>query len=222
MRIFPLGESALTIEFGDRISAELNDRAIAFSRYFERTPFPGLIETVPAYSSVTLFYNAATVRRSFFDYSSAYAAVESVVRKAIEGAAWGGRDALRVVEIPILVSEKDSPDLAAISDRAEMRPDDVIDIFLSRAYRVYMIGFLPGFPYMGEVDERIAAPRLATPRARVPAGSIGIAGKQAGIYPLDSPGGWNLIGRTDRAMFNPAADPTCLLAPGDEVKFVRK
>ena len=99
--------------------------------------------------------------------------------------------------------------------------NELLDIFLAQTYRVYMLGFLPGFAYMGEVDDRIAAPRLETPRTKVPAGSVGIAGKQTGIYPLESPGGWNIIGRTDLKMFDPTSDQPCLLKPGDEVRFVR-
>ena len=120
------------------------------------------------------------------------------------------------------VSETDSPDLRSISERHRLTPDEVIDIFMSRTYRVYMLGFLPGFAYMGEVDERIATPRLSIPRTKVPKGSIGIAGKQTGIYPLVSPGGWNIIGRTDLQLFEPQAEEPTLLKPGDEVRFVEK
>jgi inhibitor of KinA len=125
----------------------------------------------------------------------------------------------RRIEIPVKFGGDYGPDLDTAAALSGLAPDEFVSIFLEREYRVYMLGFLPGFPYMGEVDERIAVPRLASPRTRVPRGSVGIAGRQTGIYPLESPGGWQLIGRTDVKMFEPESDPPVLLQPGDLVTF---
>lgn len=211
MRIFPLGDSAATIEFGNEISSELNSRSIALARSLLRDPFVGMIEAVPAYASVTVFFSTQTqfefVRRELEQRSGSIAISESTETN--------------LLEIPFMSSSATAPDIERVAAFAVLTADVTLELFLSRTYRVYMLGFLPGFAYMGEVDDRIAARRLETPRTKVPAGSIGIAGKQTGIYPLESPGGWNIIGRTDLKMFDPTAKEPCLLKPGDEVRFVR-
>lgn len=221
MRLFPLSESALTVELGNEILPELNARAIAIAQHFEAHPFAGLVEAVPAYASVTLFYDPGVVKRSFPRCDTAFAAVSGIAKQIAETIASVNDGKPRLIEIPMIVSDDASPDLDTVSRHSGLNKYDVIETFLSRTYRVYMLGFLPGFAYMGEVDERIATPRLAVPRTRVPKGSIGIAGKQTGIYPLASPGGWNIVGRTELKMFDPAAEFPCLLAPGDEVRFVQ-
>lgn len=212
MRIFPLGDSALTIEFGNEISLDLNANAIALARRLLEQPFAGIIEVVPAYASVTAFFDPATTN---------YSKVESSIRSALEGVESVEAGTTPLIEIPMHITPEASPDLNRIARFGNVSEDEVLELFLSQTYRVYMLGFLPGFAYMGEVDDLIAAPRLETPRTKVAAGSIGIAGKQTGIYPLESPGGWNIIGRTDLRMFDPTAKRPCLLKPGDEVRFVR-
>ncbi len=211
MRIFPLGDSAATIEFGNEISTELNARAIALANDLSNVPFAGLIEAVPAYASVTVFYDRLTQFES----------VKGELERRANSLLILDKVNADLVEIPIFISDVTAPDLGRVADFANLSRDETLDIFLSQTYRVYMLGFLPGFAYMGEVDERIAAPRLETPRTRVQMGSVGIAGKQTGIYPLESPGGWNIIGVTDLPMFDPTLDQPCLLKPGDEVRFVR-
>lgn len=211
MRIFPLGDSALTIELGNELSIERNDRAIALARHLSEHPLDGMIEAVPAYASVTVFYDPRII---------SFGAVRTLVEACVPDIA-PTRESPTLVEIPIRIGKDVSPDIDRVAEHSGLDETDVLDIFLSQTYRVYMLGFLPGFAYMGEVDERIAAPRLETPRTRVPQGSIGIAGKQTGIYPLESPGGWNIIGRTDLKMFDPAAENPCLLKPGEEVRFFR-
>lgn len=212
MRIFPLGDSALTIEFGNEISLDLNARAISLARKLSGSPFAGMTEVVSAYASVTVFLDPSRTN---------YSTAERALKSAAESVASFERESSALVEIPIIVSPEASPDLNRLSEFAGLRADDVLEIFLAETYRVFMLGFLPGFAYMAEVDDRIAAPRLETPRTKVPAGSVGIAGRQAGIYPLESPGGWNIIGHTDLKMFDPTADQPCLLKPGDEVRFIR-
>jgi inhibitor of KinA len=220
MRIFPLSDSSLTIEFGKDISPELNERAVALADHLARIPFPGLIEAVPAYSSVTVFYDVVEIRRRFPSSPSAFESVKSITKEAVNGLKASARQSRRLIEIPMSVSGVASPDLQMIAERCGLQSHEVIEIFVSRAYRVFMLGFLPGFAYMGEVDKRIASPRLATPRTAVPRGSIGIAGTQTGIYPLVSPGGWNIIGQTEIKLFDPLSSTPSLLRSGDEVKFI--
>ncbi|MGH9949458.1 MAG: 5-oxoprolinase subunit PxpB [Pyrinomonadaceae bacterium] len=221
MRIFPLGDNALTIEFGNEISAELNQKARSVAAFFDALPFPGFIESVPAYSSATIFYNCISVRNAFPNFPTAFEAVKALVQKAPEDIIVANDQKSRFVEIPVIVGANTSLDLDEISAHAGIPRDETLKIFFKKTYFVYMLGFLPGFAYMGEVDERIATPRKQTPRLRVPKGSIGIAGKQTGIYPLESPGGWQIIGRTEIEMFTPDSDEPCLLRPGDQVRFVR-
>ncbi|MEO5860644.1 MAG: 5-oxoprolinase subunit PxpB [Pyrinomonadaceae bacterium] len=212
MRIFPLGDSAATIEFGNEISIDSNNRSIALARSLSRHPFGGMIEAVPAYASVTVLYDPTITR---------FGAVRSIIENSVDTSDAFADKPSEIIEIPIEISGNRSPDLHRIAEYADLKEVEVLEIFLSQTYRVFMLGFLPGFAYMGEVDDRIAAPRLETPRTKVPMGSVGIAGKQTGIYPLESPGGWNIIGRTDLKLFDPTSDHPCLLKPGYEVRFVR-
>lgn len=220
MRIFSLGEEAVTVEFGRELSVKSNELAIELAEFIEQQPFPGFIECVPAYASTTVFFDSISVRRSFPNFESPYAAVTEILTRLVKtmGAPRRVRPR-RSVEIRVSFAPSDAPDLAALAAEKGIAADDFIEIFISRTYRVYMLGFLPGFAYMGSLDRRIASPRLQTPRLRVPKGSVGIAGRQTGIYPLESPGGWRLIGRTDAELFDPAGEPLCRFAPGDQVRF---
>jgi len=220
VRIFPLGDSALTAEFGKTVSASLNKKAIALSEHFEHHPFSGFIESVPAYASTTIFYDLVTVRRGFPDFTSAFDAVEKLVIDAVQNIDITQVDATRTVEIPVYFDKESALDLEYVAERSGMSPTDVIDLFTAATYRVFMLGFLPGFTYMGEIDPRIAIPRKESPRLAVPKGSVGIAGRQTGIYSLDSPGGWQIIGRTEVEMFTPDAETPTYLRPGDQVRFV--
>ena len=220
-RIFPLGDSALTIEFGNDIALDLNNKAIALANYLEEHQFPGFLEAVPAYASTTLFYNVDEVRRAFPDAKTAYEAVKTRVTDTLGQSASSSKVSGRLVDIPMHFDPESSPDLGHVGHTNGLTPDAVVDIFTARTYRVFMLGFLPGFTYMAEVDERIATPRRESPRQAVPKGSVGIAGKQTGIYSLDSPGGWQIIGRTEIEVFTPHADRPTLLSPGDQVRFLR-
>lgn len=217
MRIFSLGDSALTVEFGKVISPELNTRSISLANSLAKDPFPGFIEAVPAYASITVYFDPFEVRNRFTN-ASAFEAVSAFIKNTSSETFQEAEP--RIVEIPMSISIDASPDIEDIAEFAGITSNEVIQIFLSQPYRVYMLGFLPGFAYMGEVDERIATPRKVTPRTSVPKGSIGIAGKQTGIYPLKSPGGWQIIGRTDETMFDPSRKEPCYLRPGDEVRFI--
>ncbi len=220
IRIFPLGDAALTIEFATHISEAINNQAISLAEYFERNPFPGFVEAVPAYSSTTLFYDLVAVRKNFPQFPTAFTAVKSLAAAALNGIYNIECNGSRIVEIPFDCGDGSALDLEFIAEYSGSSKSEVIDIFTSVTYRVYMLGFLPGFSYMGEVDDRIATPRKDLPRLLVPKGSVGIAGKQTGIYSLESPGGWQIIGRTDVEMFTPYAAELTFLRPGDRVRFV--
>ncbi len=204
----PLGDSALLISFGEVIDEEVNDRVHALARAIEKAKFEWLVEVVLAYSSLAVIYNAMLV-----DFEG--------VKKAIQELEFSAkRSEGKTVEIPVVYGGEYGPDLEFVARHTGLSVDEVIEIHSKPVYRVYFLGFLPGFAYLGGMDERIATPRLEKPRLKVPAGSVGIAGKQTGIYPLESPGGWRLIGRTPLRLFNPKQEPPTLLQPGDRVKFV--
>jgi inhibitor of KinA len=218
-KIFPLGENALTIEFGNQISAETNNFVIRLTRFLDAHFFEGLIEIVPAYSSLSLFYDVSIVRKNFPNFSTAFEAIEKFAEDALQNLDDLEKDEPRLIEIPICFDAEFALDLDSIASLNNLKPSEVIKIFLAPIYRVYMLGFLPGFAYMGEVDERIAAPRKNAPRLKVPKGSVGIAGKQTGIYSLESPGGWQIIGKTNIELFTPEAESPTFLQAGNTIKF---
>jgi inhibitor of KinA len=218
-KIFPLGDNALTIELGNEISPALNDKAVKISQYFEKNLFEGFIESVPAYSSVSIFYDVFKVRKAFPDFSTAFQKVKNLAEKALRNLAETAAASPLLIEIPVDFRRQFALDLDFVASKANLTANEVIEIFTGRTYRVFMVGFLPGFAYMGEVDERIAAARKESPRLVVPKGSVGIAGKQTGIYPFDSPGGWRIIGKTDFELFTPQAENPCALKAGNSIKF---
>ncbi len=219
--IFPLGENALTICFGNSISREINLIVTSLSKKIESTKFQGFVECVPAYSSLTVFFELSKAKRKFRTALTAYQIVKSHVEIALQTLEIGQPKEPRLIEVPVSFEKRFAPDLELVAEFAELTESEVIDIYLSSTYRVYMLGFLPGFPYMGEIDPRIAAPRKASPRKQVAKGSVGIAGNQTGIYPLESPGGWQIIGRTEIELFTPNLESPTLFNTGDLVKFVR-
>jgi len=221
-KIFPLGDCALTVEFGSEISAELNNHALNLAHFFDENPFPGFIETVPAYASLSIFYDVSIVRKNYPEFPTAFAAISSLAENALLNANDYAANKPRRIEIPVFFDEEFAPDLEFVAAANDLTPPEVVEIFLSRIYRVYLLGFLPGFSYMGELDERITAPRKPTPRLKVPRGSVGIAGRQTGIYSLESPGGWQIIGATNVELFTPEAAQPTLLQAGDLVKFYKQ
>ncbi len=220
VRIFPLGDSAVTVEFGNLISEELNRKALALAQKITDEPFDGFIEAVPAYASTTIFYDIVKTRNAHAGFPSAFSAVEHYAAERLKDLDTpANQKGMREVTIPVHFGGGSGPDLSAIAQFAGITANKVIEIFTSKAYHVYMLGFLPGFSYMGEVDERIAMPRRDSPRRLVSKGSVGIAGRQTGIYSLESPGGWQIIGRTEIEMFTPASNDLTFLRPGDSVRF---
>ncbi len=208
-RLVHAGESALVIEFEARIAPEVNARAIAAAAHVRSRRLPGVRDVVPAYRSVTIYFDPlrADARR-----------LEAVARAAGEAPAPDG-EAGREVAIPVCYGGEFGPDLAEVARFARTDEAGVVARHSAGRYRVFMMGFVPGFAYMGVVNERIAASRRDTPRLRVPAGSVGIAGAQTGVYPCETPGGWQVIGRTPLTVFDASRDEPCLLAAGDTVRF---
>ena len=219
VKIFPLSTDALIVEFGNEISENFNRRAVNLSRYFEENPFKGFVETVPAYASMTCFYDFYKVRKEFPEFSTAFDAVKKFVENALENLDETIQIESRLIKIPVSFAKEYALDLEFVAKTNNLAPEKVVEIFTSQIYRVFMLGFLPGFAYLGEIDKRISAPRKQSPRPKVPPGSIGIAGRQTGIYSLESPGGWQIICRTNLEMFTPEAENPCLLQVGDSVKF---
>jgi inhibitor of KinA len=219
-RIFSLGDDCVTVDFGNEISIDRNSKAVALAERLNEDGFSGFIEAVPAYSSVSVFFNLAEIRRSTEPSQTAVQNVQRSINSALERLTDKKQSETKIVEIAVDFGDDAGLDLKHVADSASMSTSEVIELFISKTYRVFMIGFLPGFAYMGEVDERIATPRRATPRTSVPQGSVGIAGRQTGIYPFQSPGGWQIIGRTSEQMFSLDREPNSLLRPGDEVRFV--
>jgi inhibitor of KinA len=219
-KIKPLGESAVVVEFGNEISEGINSRAIALADQLVKNPFPGFIEAVPAYASTTVFFDVPTVAGGVTRGENISSFVQNTLDYSIAAMSATTATVSNAVEIPADFSPSAGLDLDSVARHCQLSRDEVINIFVSQTYRVYMIGFLPGFAYMGETSERIRVPRLAQPRARVPKGSVGLAGAQTGIYPLESPGGWQIIGRTNVEMFNPDIDPPSRLRAGDVVRFI--
>jgi len=220
IRITPLGDGCALIELGNAIDPGVNDRAITLAERISSSPFPGFIDCAPAYASVSVHFEPTEVFKAFGRGPLPFEAVRKLMEEMIRQTGNDDQRDGRLVEIPAVFGGEHGPDLDLVAEISGLPPDEVIEIFLEREYRVFMIGFLPGFPYMGSVAPEISTPRRQTPRTRVPGGSIGIAGDQTGIYPVESPGGWQLIGRTGMSMFDPSSDPPALLRAGDRVRFV--
>jgi len=186
--------------------------------YCNSHSFKGFVEAVPAYASLTVFYDILQVRDAHPKSSTAFAIAENYLIESLKNLALSESKEPALIEIPVVY---DGEDIVFVAEHTQLSIEEVIKIHTQATYRVYMMGFLPGFAYLGGMDERIATPRKSTPRTKVPAGSVGIAGKQTGIYPLESPGGWQLIGTTSLPLFNMDSPNSTLLKAGDLVRFVQ-
>lgn len=224
--LFPLGDSAITLDLGPFIDEHHNIRVLAIQRWLETHRFPGLLDIIVAYSSVTVFYDPAVLRAArVTEGRTAAAWVEELLMRGWEACANGhpadAPEASRgghSFRIPVCYEGEYAPDLEQVARDRGLSTREVIELHCTGIYRVYMIGFLPGFPYLGPIDERLEIPRKMRP-GPVMAGGVGIAGRQTGIYPVNSPGGWWIIGRTPVKLFDPALDPPVRLQAGDHVEF---
>lgn len=212
-RVFAAGDAALVLTFPARIDPEMNDRAMAAAASLQRQWAAILRDIVVGYCTVTVSFDPLTVDAPWLE-SEMLAATRPESEMLAPGTP-------RLIDVPVCYDADFAPDLAEVAAYGGCSIEEVVARHTERTYRVYMIGFVPGFAYLAEVDERIAAPRRASPRALVPAGSVGIAGPQTGVYPASTPGGWNIIGRTPVQPFNPHREQPCLFEPGDTVRFVR-
>lgn len=206
-----MGDGALLVRFEEEISPQVNDKVRALVFLLEGNPIEGVVELVPTYRSLMICFDPLKVHPQ---------ELSSAVRRLLGSLGSAKVPPPRVVEIPTLYGGKVGPDLPFVASHAGLSPEEVISLHSGTLYRVYMLGFAPGFSYLGGLDPRIHAPRLKTPRVRVPAGSVGIGGAQTGIYAVESPGGWRIIGRTPLKIYDPSREEPVLVRAGDLLRFV--
>jgi len=205
------GDRSIFVEFGDEIAPELNRRVRNLMLAVQKEKIPGIIETVPAYRSLLVYFEPRRISPGKLQqilFRLAQQPLESELPRP------------KLIEIPAVYGDEYGPDLEFVAKHNGLDVSEVVKIHTGTPYLIYMLGFLPGFPYLGGMPPRIAAPRLETPRTKIPAGSVGIAGNQTGIYPMESPGGWRLIGRTPLKIFDPSREPPALFQAGDYLVFV--
>ncbi|MGZ5134957.1 MAG: 5-oxoprolinase subunit PxpB [Flavitalea sp.] len=216
--IFPLGDSAATIQLGETISEELNQKVLAIREWFGKNPFAGLQDVIVAYSSFTIVYDPFKIRKHHAVNSTVFEWIEKKLQQAYEEAVIPEDSTRTITRIPVCYEEEFGIDLNDVCNATSLSKEEIIELHLSKNYRVFMLGFLPGFAYMGRLEQRLKLPRKEIPMA-VTAGSVGIVSNQTGIYPLNSPGGWHIIGRTPLKMFDAKETVPVKLTPGDEVQF---
>lgn len=204
------GDTALTLEFGNEISPDINKRIRAFNVALEMNKIDGIVETVPTYRSITVHYKPEIIKHNEL--------VEKM-QVVLENLDSINLPPSHVLEVPVLYGGEYGPDIHFVAENAGISVEQVIEIHSSREYLIYMLGFTPGFTYLGGLDTKIATPRLQVPRVKIPGGSVGIAGEQTGVYPIESPGGWQLIGQTPVKMYDPKRETPILPVAGDYMKF---
>ena len=208
----PAADQALVVELGDSISADINARVRDLLLAIEQQKPPGVIDLVPSYRSLLVQYDP--IKTSYEGLIASVREIEATLdTRSLEKP--------KTVHLPTLYGGEYGPDLDFVAKHADLSEQEVIQLHSDTDYRVYMVGFSPGFPYLGGLDDRLATPRLPTPRTQIPAGSVGIAENQTGVYPQASPGGWRLIGRTPLKLFDPSREPPALLQAGDFIRFDR-
>lgn len=214
----PDGDRCLAVTFGDAISVDVNRRACDLAQWIQAAGWPFVTDVVPSFVAVGLHYRPEAVPRRAGQ--TPMKAVEEMVLSLLANPPVTSIAAARTVEIPVCYGGEWGPDLVELSERAGVSTEDLVRQHSDVTGHVFMVGYAPGHPYIGLWGDAFDVPRRSTPRTRVPAGTVAVANRQCVIYPFDLPGGWNLIGRTPRVLFDPAASEPCLLAPGDRVRFV--
>ena len=204
------GDRGIRIQLGNTISKKTNERIRNFSALLENENIPGVIEWIPAYTAISIYYDPLLI-----PYDSLCGRMESLYEKL----SLVTLPAPIITEIPVCYEEEYGPDLGFVAEHNGLTIDEVIRIHTGTNYLIYMMGFSPGFPYLGGMPKKIATPRLASPRTKVPAGAVGIAGAQTGIYSMESPGGWQIIGRTPLKLYNPHEQQPVLLRSGNYIRF---
>ncbi|MEO6917223.1 MAG: 5-oxoprolinase subunit PxpB [Chitinophagaceae bacterium] len=216
--IFPLGDSAATIDFGNFINEELNKKVIAMQSWLMDHPFSGIRDLVVSYSSLTIIYDAEKVRASQVLNGTVFNYVKQKLEESLAGAVVQDKGK-NIKRIPVCYDPSFGYDLDNIAAEKKISVEEVIRLHSAEIYRVYMIGFLPGFPYMAAVNDKISVSRKHKPRSIIKSGSVGLAGKQTGIYSLDSPGGWQIIGRIPMRLFDKNKPNALIIKAGDYVQF---
>ena len=210
--ISPVGDRAISIDFGQVIDPTINRHIRQTIERIKELQLEGIIELVPTYCALLVEYDAM-----LYSYSEICNIIESTLEKGMTDTT---NELVTVVEVPTVYGGEFGPDLSFVASHNHLSEDEVISIHSGTDYLVYMLGFIPGFTYLGGMDSRIATPRLSSPRTLIPAGSVGIAGEQTGTYPSDSPGGWQIIGRTPVTMYDMSKAQAALLKAGDYVRYV--
>lgn len=212
VRFLIAGDSSLCAEFGNEISKEINAQIRAFNILLKESGIAGIVETIPTYRSLLIQYDPGVI---------SYKSLEGKLKKLLAKLDSVEIPPSEVLEVPVLYGgEEMGPDLKFVAENAKISEEEVIKLHSEPEYLIYMLGFTPGFTYLGGLNDAIETPRLKTPRVKIPAGSVGIAGKQTGVYPIDSPGGWQLIGRTPLKMYDADREKPILPEAGQYIKFV--
>jgi inhibitor of KinA len=228
MEIIPLGDSTLVVRVREQFEDapdETLDEVLRVFRLLQRADIPGVIELAPAYTSVAVFFDPIAVFKSSGAAEGVFDELATRIRSAIVPASRRHRrrrtaaSGPRLIEIPVCYDPEFGFDLGRVAEHTTLSEREIVDLHSTREYRVACIGFVPGFTFLAGLPKNLATPRRDVPRKEIPAGSVGIGGAQTGIYPLPSPGGWNLIGRTPLRLFDPTNNPPTLLHPGDRVRF---
>ena len=210
VRFLLTGDTSVCVEFGNEISEPINAQIRAFNIALSNSSIPGIVETVPTYRSLMVHYDPEVIRCAplMDELKGLLGQLDKIVIPPSE-----------VLEIPVLYGGEMGPDLPFVAEHAGKTEEEVIKIHTSTEYLIYMLGFTPGFTYLGGMSDEIATPRLKTPRVKIPAGAVGIAGSQTGVYPIESPGGWQLIGRTPVRMYDSGRETPILPQAGQYIKF---
>ncbi len=215
-RIEPLGDRCLVVEFEQKVDAAVNRQARALAHALTVQPPPGVIDVAPAFCSVAVFYRP----EAYSPQPSPFKQLEARVAALLAAGVGDDEGPTRAVRIPVCYGGAHGPDLEEVATACGMTADEVIRAHVASDHVVFMLGFSPGFPYIGGLDPALSVPRRPTPRTRIPAGTVAIARDQTAIYSMQTPGGWNLIGRTPLRLFDPKAEPPCRLQAGDRIRFV--
>ncbi|MGE7121563.1 5-oxoprolinase subunit PxpB [Peribacillus sp. NPDC046944] len=221
----PLGDSAIVITFGNEMKGNVHKKIKIFKDMLEEEPFIGFIECVPAFTNLTVYYDALMIyneqkQKSKEASISPYEFVQTIIEAKLQQVKKDKALDQRTISLPVCYGGEFGPDLEHVARFNHLTTDEVIHIHSSGEYLAYMIGFAPGFPFLGGLSEKIATPRRRSPRMNIPKGAVGIAGMQTGVYPISTPGGWQLIGQTPSTLFLPNESPPSLLQAGDKVKFI--